>query len=1092
MNGPGDIVKKVLLASAALAAAALVSSLPVLRLGWPAWSGVLVFIGVTGVGAGAGPLWRWRAARRQKAAASDDVRQALVNLKDRWTEGLARLRASRLSEGGDAVDGLPWVLMLGETGSGKTAALAGARLATAFDAVSATDEAGPTRQIDWRLFDRSVVIDTAGRYTSPVKPAQDDAEWRALLRHLVGVGRKDPLNGAVVAVSGKRLMEETGDRLESLGKSVRRRIDELMRSFGVKVPVYLLITQADALPGLSAFVRDWPMPLRERALGRRNADPSARAGDFFERAFLSIAHVLKEARLLIPPGADPVALTLPESILGRLRAGASAFARAAFGENPYQETPWLRGVFLAAADPSGDRDLFLKEFFGKIIPEDRALAVPTHRSRRWGDLRRRAAVAAWFAVLAGVAGLLTHSFLSNMRLLRSVAHEFAAPPVLQGDLVADILTLNRFDEALTALESRNQVSWLSQFGLREGRHVELKFKSLLSRQFRTGFLTPFDERFGRALMSEKWASDDATLAQAVGHLLWRLRQTRGHLQGTTIDESGWTLPRLPGVTERILLSEETAQRLGRLYIHALRWSDDDSAVRREQAQLQSWLEFLIKRHGLALGWVKRWFAAETATLPVGADDWGGKPTSDEVLLPALHTRAGRAELESRLNVLRSALPDPAAFEAPHDNLVRAIQTERWEAWRRYLREFPAGARRLSSREDWRRAAGRIAADDGPFFAVLKRAALELGDGDDAPAWVQALRRFHSIRALSVPGVGVLAKLATDPVAKDGADDQRSRVAAAAALADYRATVTKISALASGDVGLADLAAPAFQADGASAFTAAFRALEKLKAGLAQADALPAEIVPILAGPVDFLWEAARRAAGAKLQSQWEETVLPEAAGLTGPQALSTLLAPEGPVFRFVKGPGAPFIQWRPSQGYRPREAFGRTLAFREGFFQFLNAGVKASQITLQRRTVDITSTAPQVNENAERHPYGTRLELKGEGKSQVLDHNTVWWARPKNQSFTWDGTCGDVVMEIRVGDLRLVKTYPGTFGFFKFLEDFRSGRRVFRAEDFPEQTAALKRLRISQLTVRYDIRGASDAPAGGIANPGRLPERIIP
>jgi len=51
----------------------------------------------------------------------------------------------------------------------------------------------------------------------------------------------------------------------------------------------------------------------------------------------------------------------------------------------------------------------------------------------------------------------------------------------------------------------------------------------------------------------------------------------------------------------------------------------------------------------------------------------------------------------------------------------------------------------------------------------------------------------------------------------------------------------------------------------------------------------------------------------------------------------------------------------------------------------------------------------------------------------------------------------------------LVKTWPGEFGFDRFLREFSDGKRVFSQEDFPENAGSLRSLGVGQISVSFGI-----------------------
>jgi type VI secretion system protein ImpL len=94
--------------------------------------------------------------------------------------------------------------------------------------------------------------------------------------------------------------------------------------------------------------------------------------------------------------------------------------------------------------PGTNRGLFLHDFFSRILPADRGLFAPTQKTMEWSRLTKSIGLTAWVAVMVAICGLLSFSFVKNLKTLRDVSGQFSKPPVLQGELTTDVLTLDRF------------------------------------------------------------------------------------------------------------------------------------------------------------------------------------------------------------------------------------------------------------------------------------------------------------------------------------------------------------------------------------------------------------------------------------------------------------------------------------------------------------------------------------------------------------------------------------------------------------------------------------------------------------------------
>jgi len=76
---------------------------------------------------------------------------------------------------------LPWYLVIGESGSGKTSAIRNAGLSSPITDTGPTTGISATRNCDWWFFEEAVILDTAGRYTIPIDEGPDKEEWKNFL-----------------------------------------------------------------------------------------------------------------------------------------------------------------------------------------------------------------------------------------------------------------------------------------------------------------------------------------------------------------------------------------------------------------------------------------------------------------------------------------------------------------------------------------------------------------------------------------------------------------------------------------------------------------------------------------------------------------------------------------------------------------------------------------------------------------------------------------------------------------------------------------------------------------------------------------------
>lgn len=1094
---------------------------------WPWWAGLYLLLFSAGVMLASFFLRKIWARRREESRAGEartgELAQAKARaekekdgehgIRERWDKALATLRHSPLGKGGDPLYALPWYLVVGAKGSGKSTFLSSARLSSAVGDHDRSP-AGETEQCEWWFFDSAVVIDTPGAYADGDEGER--AQWQFFLSLLARHRRKEPLSGLIVAVAADRLLNSPMTELESEGCAVRRLIDELMLALGVQVPVYLLVTKCDLIPGAGGFCEQLPAFL-DQPMGVLREDPGEDAGPFLQRALDTVYERLRALRLdlLKQPRSDDAALDLlifPERFAA-VASGLASFARHAFGANPYLETPLLRGMFFGSgrqegslASPAGtgapplSRDqgrtgsgIFLHDLLAKVLPSDRPSLEPTGAYARWRTVTGNAGLAAW--VVAGIAlcGLLSFSFAWNLGALRAIPGSVGEKAQLRGDLPADLATLERLRQEIVKVERLNGDWWMPRFGLDQSVQVERRLKQSFCRQFREEVLAPFDKETDRGMANITPASPDNLYAQYVVHLLRRIEILKARLdagepgQLRAKPQPGYfSLVAAPAAVD----TPETRKAFGELYFWALLWSDDPGGIAREIAALRLRLKKLIEAGEGDLQWLAVWVDRHSGIAPVTLKDfWGGSLTANgERSVPPSFTRKGKETMDALVAELGAAAPDSARLITGKAGFEAWCRAAALDAWRAFAAEFPKGVERLQGPAEWQQAALRMATERNPFFALTERISQELAPlaaSGPLPLWLAQLFQFQEARARGLAEESAALGKAAEGSKKflssvrktvgqeGGAQKLEAQIQARRACRDYLSALNAIAPAITSRTQLFQLASQTFAEDpavGKSPFHLASASAARLRVGFsAPPDPL---FFMLLNGPVEFLWGYLRKESGAQLQALWEEQVLAATMGMSGEQAVAALLGPDGLAWRFVKGPAAPFLT-RDLSGYHPKETIGGTIAFRGELFSFMNWGVKAqaalmSQTRGEQHHVGIKGLPTDANGEARVKPHATRLELNCGGYPQVLVNNNY----PVGKTFSWSpDSCSGVQLQIEVGEQVLTRQYPGRQGFADFLEDFPGGRHTYAAREFPGERSALARMGVRSITVNYQFVG---------------------
>lgn len=1126
---------------------------------WPWWVGIFLALVVAGSGIGLLFLKRLLSRREERQFVQEVIEQDNQKLKElsaaeqsqrkelqlKWKEAVEMLKRSPLRNRGNPLYVLPWYLVLGESGSGKTTSINSARLASPFAEVHHAPGISGTRNCDWWFFDQSIVLDTAGRYTLPVDGGRDTEEWQRFLSLLVKYRKKEPIHGVIMTVAADKLLTVPLEELEKDGLQLRRRLDELMRVLGIRFPVYLLVTKCDLVRGMAQFSGRLDDKALDQPMGFLNQDLSCDVSSFVGRALAGVGERLKELRVLLlnERHATPFTaetLLFPDEFSG-LEKGIDCLARAAFQENRYQETPILRGIYFSSGRQEGtpfshflgefgliggvqvlpgtSKGLFLHDFFEKVLPEDRRLFAPTIHALKWQSITRNLGLTSWVIIWVALSGLLSYSFVRNLATIRTASGVLARVPELKGDFVADIGTMDSYRQMILKVERQNRNWWVPRFGLSESLRVEAALKADFCRQFQERFLASFDKRMSDAISAAGTGTTEGLAGQYIVHLTRRinlLKSRSDHAGFAALSEK----PLPPYVLATVSRSEEMeySRRFGDQYLNYLFWRGDAAGIQSEVAVLQSLLKQLVLVKGAHLGWLPDWVNRQAGIPALTLQSfWGGsKSIREEVAIAPAFTRKGREAVVGFEEELIAAFPDSSLVERERDLFEKGYRADCYAAWLRFAASFPRGVERLNGLREWQGVAEVMATDQGPYFAFINRVASELatfGSVEEMPPLLQQIVRYQLLKSSgATTGTGaktveegkrLTEKLGTLVGKVTGGTTVESQVAAAQAMRDYQAALNGITPAAKSRTQAYQLALAVFSEEGAagkSPVSLAYDASERLKAQMGGGD--PA-FWNLANGPLTFLWNFVQKETACVLQTQWEEKVLREAQGGNDPQTFTYLVAQDGPVWKFVSGSLGPFQGWSPGKGYYSKTALGGTITFQPDFNGFLAKGAKA-KITLAKtpagpKTSNVTVKGLPTDANAEARikPQGTRLELQCGSGPQVIENMNY----PISKVFVWNpDSCADVTFQIEVGELVLIRQYPGPQGFPSFLKDFQGGRHTFYPADFPKERSALERQGIRFIRASYQFSGVLDVlahaagggggGAGGAGLPGELP-RVI-
>ncbi|WP_338567742.1 type VI secretion system membrane subunit TssM [Pseudomonas canadensis] len=405
---------------------------------------------------------------QRQALINDEIRQ----VRERFKEALQALKTSRrYGERSERWrDELPWYLLIGEQGSGKTSLLAASGLPSALDSPETAPQ-GATSWCEWYFAEEAVLVEAAGRYLSQPDPSVDEAGWSTLLDMLKRRRRSRPLNGVVVTLSVDTLSSSNEHDLERHARHVRTRLQDIQQTLHVDVPVYLVLTQSDRLAGFAEFFDAQQGDDAEQVLGGYLGTDLVQVRAVFESLLQRLGgeliprlhherNVERRGRML----------DFPRQV-ARVGDCLCLFIEAAFSVNRNQPVNALRGFYLTCAKTVDVRPHFVQGLFKRVIFAEADLAGLLDPERQ--RIRRRHGLMALAAtvVIGAVGGVWAHSYAFNHQRLVQLRGLINTQPALPRGADESHALLALLDSRLAATQvfsPQAEARWIDRAGLYQG------------------------------------------------------------------------------------------------------------------------------------------------------------------------------------------------------------------------------------------------------------------------------------------------------------------------------------------------------------------------------------------------------------------------------------------------------------------------------------------------------------------------------------------------------------------------------------------------------------------------------------------------
>ncbi|MGV8986886.1 MAG: type VI secretion system membrane subunit TssM [Cypionkella sp.] len=413
-----------------------------------------------------------------KSPENEVVSEELSELRDKMRRAITKLKKSK--GGRRSLYELPWYVMIGPPGAGKTTAIVNSGLqfplADEFGK-EAIGGIGGTRNCDWWFTDNAVLIDTAGRYTTQESDAEaDNAAWLGFLNLLKKHRVRQPINGAMIAISLSDLSLQDETTQKGHARAVKRRLAELREKLGVRFPVYILFTKADMIAGFTEYFDNLGKEEREQVWGftlplpkgKSEASPIAAFDTEFSALITQLnAQLIDRMQSETDHQRRSLIAGFPAQVAS-VRGVAQAFLTEVFSENRYDDRQMLRGVYFTSGTQEGTpidrlmmgmartfgigrqalgtgrgtgRSFFLTRLFNDVLFPEAGLVSADDKVERRYRWMKRGAIGVTAIVALSMSALWARSYYGNLDLLAGVENSVtsyqAAAASVPGDPIAD-------------------------------------------------------------------------------------------------------------------------------------------------------------------------------------------------------------------------------------------------------------------------------------------------------------------------------------------------------------------------------------------------------------------------------------------------------------------------------------------------------------------------------------------------------------------------------------------------------------------------------------------------------------------------------
>lgn len=435
------------------------------------------------------------------------------------SEALDQLRTAKLGSRQAYAYQLPWYAIIGPSGAGKTTALlnCGLDFPTAVAGEYRALRGQPnTPNCDWWFTSEAVLIDTAGRYVSQDEDKEQDAAgWKNFLGLLQKYRPLQPLNGIIVAIPAPDFTNAS--KMAEHTRNVKERLAETTNLLGQNLPVYLMVTKADLLPGFREFFARATDEESDQVFGSTapgaDADTEAVLAGFDGLVSGMSSRVVDRMQNESDLQRRASIAGFPAQ-LASLRKPITALLEELSKKTRFDKPARIRGVYFSSGTQTGNpvdrilmnvgaaastsehavgsgRSYFLRRFFADLLVPEHGIASRNPLAEKRAQRNYMIGVAAIAATFVIALGIWTWGYFRNVELIDRTHTIRASYATAAGEsrggsasVQQDLAALKVLGDGVTEMEEASDFA----LGLGQGGRISSELRGIYGRDLENRLL----------------------------------------------------------------------------------------------------------------------------------------------------------------------------------------------------------------------------------------------------------------------------------------------------------------------------------------------------------------------------------------------------------------------------------------------------------------------------------------------------------------------------------------------------------------------------------------------------------------------------